>query len=327
MLDELRDYNNIGDSRGIVHFTDVILSRNPVDLDSARKLCSFVNGMEINFSGALAVFEYLGLLVEDINERTVHTTRMGVELLEMPEPQRSWKLCRIVLGRIFEDEVVTLESVRFDAAERSYAIRKNGFPLSAAVLRNLLITLSALREMCDGSLLVVDMFEKWFAEAQAWRRRKMSLETLKNRLKQEEEQGTLAEEFVVRYEKMRLKGTGVERFVKRISEIDVAAGYDIVSYSNGIVNAYDRFIEVKSFNGTPHFYWSKNEMERAGVLGLKYFLYIVDVSKIDVVGYTPIIVCNPMDNLAKSGEWLLQPNTYLVQMIGVDGTIVDGHES
>ena len=81
----------------------------------------------------------------------------------------------------------------------------------------------------------------------------------------------------MKYEKKRL-GVEGENKVKRISEIDVTAGYDIVSANSPNSTVANRFIEVKavSENG---FYWSKNEYDIAKLLAADYYLYLVDLSK------------------------------------------------
>jgi len=43
----------------------------------------------------------------------------------------------------------------------------------------------------------------------------------------------------------------------------VNAGYDIQSFNDNKSIIIDKFIEVKSYEGTPYFYWSKNEVEVA----------------------------------------------------------------
>ena len=58
---------------------------------------------------------------------------------------------------------------------------------------------------------------------------KKSLDKLKLQLEQQERQGELAELFVLEYEKKRITNSTVNEKIKRISIIDVAAGYDIVS--------------------------------------------------------------------------------------------------
>ena len=58
--------------------------------------------------------------------------------------------------------------------------------------------------------------------------------------------------------------------VRRISEVDVTAGYDIISYNSIKSKETDRFIEVKA-RSSSGFYWSKNEYETAKLKGEPYY--------------------------------------------------------
>ena len=117
-------------------------------------------------------------------------------------------------------------------------------------------------------------------------------------LKQKEEQsqrGLEAEEFVLELERNRLPLKAYK--IKRISDFDVAAGYDIVSYDSNESMKYDRFIEVKCYLGKPHFYWSENECDTARQKGSKYILCLVDYTRIKEPGYTPQYIRNPYDDI------------------------------
>lgn len=116
------------------------------------------------------------------------------------------------------------------------------------------------------------------------------------------------------YETTRLSSH--QRFPKRISSIDVSAGYDILSYQNSNSQNYDRYIEVKSYRGKPHFYWSANEKKVAEALGENYFLYLVDLLEMEQnrVNYIPTIIANPAETLC-SEEWMIEPDSYRITYI------------
>ena len=107
----------------------------------------------------------------------------------------------------------------------------------------------------------------------------------------------------------------MQRQIKQISEIDVRAGYDIISYENDESTFYNRFIEVKAIPQRPSFFWSKNELEVAKLQGEKYFLYLVDLSKIEDEGYCPQIISNPAQSIMKSLDWLVEPESYHIQKL------------
>ena len=101
-----------------------------------------------------------------------------------------------------------------------------------------------------------------------------------------------------------------------MSLVDVGAGYDILSYENDLSKTYDRFIEVKSFHGKEHFYWSINEKNTSELLGEKYFLYLVDLDeyKENPNNYTPYIIQNPY-KLIYNGEWVIEPTNFYIYKV------------
>lgn len=115
------------------------------------------------------------------------------------------------------------------------------------------------------------------------------------------------------YEKRRL-GIADGTKVKRISDIDVSAGYDIVSVNTPEAVASNRFIEVKAIS-TAGFFWSKNEYAVAKLLGTNYYLYLVDLTKISNNGYSPEIVNNPAQAIMENCQWLIEPQSYHIQKV------------
>lgn len=143
----------------------------------------------------------------------------------------------------------------------------------------------------------------------------VSIEELQKRLQRNAENGRLAEEFAVRYEVRRLLSIGIEKSPQRISDIDVTAGYDIVSYEDGSSEIYDRFIEVKAISRDCGFFWSKNELEAAEIKREKYYLYLIDLSSINDPSYDPIIIPDPANRIMTSPNWLVEPQSYRIRRI------------
>lgn len=315
MQEELRRINTIGDSQGILHFADTVLKGDEIKRESARQICSFVNDMRINFSGAVTFFEYLGFI--SVSANSLIPTDEGKKLYSLLGGGFEEMLCRACLNKIIADTILDTNAMRFDVVKERYHIQKHGFPIAAAVFRNVLIQLHALSERKDGSLELSERYESLLAKVQKTTKRKMSLEALKKQMEQQELQGEAAEVYVLEYETLRLTSSLLAQRVKRISEIDVSAGYDIVSFENELSSEYDRFIEVKSYVGQPHFYWSKNEIEVATLYGEKYFLYLVNAEKVGKPDYSPTVIRNPAKSVIKSDEWLMQPTSFLVLPAGV----------
>ena len=91
--------------------------------------------------------------------------------------------------------------------------------------------------------------------------------------------GGIAVDIVVDYEKKRLLSAGFEaesEMVHSIADVDVGAGFDVISFDGGGELTPDRFIEVKgSRRPSVSFVWSRNEMKMAKELGVKYWIYFV----------------------------------------------------
>ena len=174
-----------------------------------------------------------------------------------------------------------------------------------------LTTEMAHRTNSYGLLHILE-YEEVFEKCKRKQKTKKSLEQLKKQLEQQEIQGEMAELFVVEYERRRLSAAKIKNDIKRISVIDVAAGYDILSYENEFSQEYDRLIEVKSYAGNPHFHWSQNEIETAELYEDRYYIYLIDILKIDKLNYEPTIIKIPAKNIWKNDSWIMTPTSYLV---------------
>lgn len=120
-----------------------------------------------------------------------------------------------------------------------------------------------------------------------------TLSQLKSLQDRQSEMGLQAENWVVNYEKLRLKNHPLREQIRSVSDSHTSAGFDIVSFENLSSLSHDRFIEVKSFGELMHFYWSENEIQNAKALGEKYCLYLVDRNKMNQTGYQPTIITGP----------------------------------
>lgn len=128
----------------------------------------------------------------------------------------------------------------------------------------------------------------------------------------------IAEDAVVEFERKRLISLGraaEAALVRRISQLDVSAGYDIESFNgDGKVFEYDRFIEVKSSQQSDiRFFWTANEVEVANQLKQKYWIYFVPntepkkPSKI-----SPVIINDPVNVLMGSTDFNITTAKYFI---------------
>lgn len=124
-------------------------------------------------------------------------------------------------------------------------------------------------------------------------KRAKSAETLAAELARQAENGRVAEEWVLQYERKRLRDHPFNNQIRRVSEDDVAAGYDIISFATQSSLQHDLFIEVKSYGTTKVFHWSRNEIATAREFGEDYALYLVDRTKMDDSTYEPHVITAP----------------------------------
>lgn len=164
---------------------------------------------------------------------------------------------------------------------------------------------------------VSSVYQSSFIEAvgmanQKFLTKSMSLAQLQSQLEKQSSNGLLAENWVVDFEKRRLATHPLLKQIQRISEQNVAAGYDIVSFSNSTILHHDLFIEVKSYSGQKRFFWSRNEIETAENLGEKYCLYLVDINKLNSIDYTPQVIRGPHTALfnSNSSGWEISPTNF-----------------
>lgn len=119
-----------------------------------------------------------------------------------------------------------------------------------------------------------------------------------------------AEEFVVKYERRRLKvaqRNDLCNLVERVSATDVDAGYDIRSFEN---NGNLRYIEVKSSTSSHvSFYWSSMERNFALAHRDSYWVYFVPRSQeLPKLKYEITLIKDP---IAAEGKYVdIEPSTY-----------------
>jgi len=143
-------------------------------------------------------------------------------------------------------------------------------------VRNFLMELNVVEFVNDHYQIA----EKYVATLSAFEKkpRKLSLEALKRIQAENEGLGRAAEEAVIEYERQRLKDyPDFSDRVRRISEENVRAGYDVESF-NCEGSAKQIFIEVKAVSAVDlEFIWTVNEISAAQRYGDRYHLYLVPV--------------------------------------------------
>ena len=311
MLTELKRCNSIGNVDGILFLVSIMAGKERISRDEIRNWGALVNSFSVICPGAVAFFEYLRLVdttsdtVMPLPELDTLAAKSNGEIIE--------QLAAMSINRLVEEGIFDKDATGFDAEKGHLTIKRSAFPLACAAVRNFLTMAGALDKEENGEICVAGNFESDWTEQLRNRRKKFTLEQL---LKQQEDQsrrGLEAEEFVLRLEKKRLPELAHK--IKRISDFDVAAGYDIVSYENNETEHYDRFIEVKCYMGSLHFFWSENESDVARIKADKYILCLVDYLRMGEPGYQPEFIRNPYETIFDSDEWLVNASSYRIQKI------------
>jgi len=143
-------------------------------------------------------------------------------------------------------------------------------------------------------------------------RRSMTATELEAKLERDTIHGKEAEEWALAFERRRLADHPFIDQIRLVSDENVAAGYDIASFSGLGVLHHDLFIEVKSYEGPRRFFWTRNEIATSDVLGECYSLYLIDRSQMRWADYEPQIIPGPYAALflSQASGWTISPTTY-----------------
>lgn len=144
------------------------------------------------------------------------------------------------------------------------------------------------------------------------KKRKIGIEEFKKSMELQQIYGEEAEKFVVDFENTRLNGG---KRIDWVAEYVVNAGYDVISYNSESDDEYNRFIEVKSYEGKiPYFFWSRNEYQVARLKKDEYWLYLINRKKIGSIDYEPIMIQNPHVNILKNDDWSKEVDKYRIEL-------------
>lgn len=311
MLTELKRCNSIGNIDGLLFLLSVLEGKDKVSRTEINNRCSRENGIVVNCPGAIAFLAYLKLV--DVMDNVIIPTEEMMQLSGKNKEDIINIIIKLCLSNMVEDGIFSQESLGFDTDKGHLSIKRSAFPLEYAAIRNFLTVAGALEKEHNGEICVTDSYENIFAKDLKSYRQKLTLEELLKQKEEQSQRGLEAEEFVLELERNRLPLKAYK--IKRISDFDVAAGYDIVSYDSNESMKYDRFIEVKCYLGKPHFYWSENECDTARQKGSKYILCLVDYTRIKEPGYIPQYIRNPYDDIFTNENWLVNAASYKIQEI------------
>lgn len=313
MLEELKRLKSPGTKEDILFFLQAVIGSRSLSIEDIRAICSHAPGKYqlavnelinycsffdwIRFDSIIFIDEKMKLLInckEKLNEELVSRT----------------------VNVLFDYEVFEPSLFYYDTTNERFIFKNDNFPLVYSAVRNVLASQNFfdIQRSQYTTFFINPNFEDIVTFYCKKYNTKITLDQLKRQLEKNAKIGEAAEKYVLQYEVKRLSYCVLSEKVRIISDIDVGAGYDIISFDKDGDENYNRFIEVKaiSING---FYWSKNELETAKIKGSQYHLYLVELGRIDEANYEPIIITNPAELIIKSTDWLVEAQTYHVRHV------------
>lgn len=318
MLKELSKYNNVGNLREIYYIVNDILNTEKSTLEQIKKSCFYNSGYILNnIEGILALLKFCNLVIEEKDKYKLNDAISKSMYKDKPMlKQKIINEILVYLRNSLSTEIFDYEKVKYDLVLGMY-ILNSSIPLKYSVFRNILIELDFFNiSKINSNILIINKeYEEFVKEIILNYRRKISLEELKIQLDIREKNGHEAELYVLNYEEKRLANRKIKKPIVHISQLDVTAGYDIASFDNEDSRNYDRFIEVKSFNKSLSFHWSKNEIEISKLKLNNYYLYLVDRSQINNKTYKPTIIRNPYEEIYLNSIWIKESESYYVYKI------------
>ena len=311
MLEELKSKFYSGNKGELIYFLSEIIGKKTPTVKTIKKHCEYSSYISSTNVDALTTFSAYLRFIEIENEKVSLTSEFKSLIAD-----------KVLLNQMISEKILKklMELVpnpnlfHYDIAEHAYRIRNELIPLALGIFRDVLVSLAVFIIKRDDSktyFLLSESYEDILANAIAETPRKITLEQLLKTLELQAEMGREAELLVMRFETKRLEG----KLPKRISEVDVAAGFDIMSYDSINSITFDRFIEVKAVGKSLTFHWTSNEIAKANLLGNQYWLYLVDIQKAKSDEfYEPFVIQNP-DSTIVSPSWLRESESFIVRRL------------
>jgi len=300
-------------------------------VNSVTKLCSsFVfGGRPVDHARTLRLCCYAGLL--SVKKRIVALTQLGNEFLnlnpkflyEINDFQKFFLAQKIVFKGPWDSRARDLFlsfSPNYYEITYELSLIDNPPALRHNSIIQILKTLNVLVES-DFKLVVTPGYVAFVNQLLA-DRRGISEKQLDQALLANRQLSTQAEEAVLQFERKRLRGLGRNaeaELVRKISQLNIGAGYDIESFDGDKpLFDYDRFIEVKASQGSElHFFWSANERRVAEEKGGNYWIYFVSsFRRGNSDKIVPIMIRNPAKQLSLIKQVNVGIATYIITQCG-----------
>ena len=322
MLKELSKYDNLGTPS---YFHELLrLLQEEGKVWTSKDIAEYFFNRRIDgyntFDGCLPLLRLIKIILVS-NENIVSINPQFAEYLRNDNYLDTKLIEWFFVGFADDPDLHTIfcaQNTSYDVIHHSIQINNSAFHFKYANVKQFLIDFDFLQPHPDEQIrkLVINSRLRKIFDINVLpeiKKRKIGIEELQKQLDKKRLFGEDGEMFVLQFEQNRLTP---DKNPERISEYWVDAGYDIISYNDVSSIEPDRFIEVKSFAGTPSFYWTRNEMDVARLKKETYFLYLVNRDMMGKNGYSPIIIQDPYNAILKDGSgWDKQVDKYFISHI------------
>ncbi len=314
MIENVLKHNYLGNKSQILYINDLLL-KGKFTKDELFKVCSSKEyTYSKSFHGIIQLLLWLNIIKNDIEISLIK---------ELSNKNFLKEFTLLLFSKLsYEKELhnfINNKNIIYNQKLGSIFIKNNLIPLKFSALRNLLMNIELFGQdnLINNQFIINREFSQCFIDIiipliEKSQLNNVSLEDLELLHNKKKEIGFEAELFVLEYEKRIRINHYKNKNIKIVSELDVSAGYDILSYQTDDSILLDKFIEVKSFSGEESFFWSRNEIDVAKIKENEYFLYLVDRSKMNNENYIPTIIQNPYENVLNKDNWKKRIEKYFV---------------
>lgn len=319
MLKELEKYSSLGNPSLHWELIDMITERTISNSDDAKLY--FYNRVvedESIFDGYIPLLLSLGVL--NIGKDGKYIISLEGKKETTSKPRYSKYILNSLLDTLVSEasttSILNSNTCSYESVYDTIAIKQSAFSLRHSNIRHFLLDFSFMDIHPDAreELYIVNRDWKTYFDTKLAPYIRTTATSLKDLLEIKRKQmlaGEAAEKFIIKYEIERLNNAKRPQW---IAPYDVQAGYDILSYNTKVSSTFDRLIEVKSYSGNePSFYWSKNEIKTAKANKQRYYLYLVNSSKMDSQGYSPTIISNPAEKVLDNPNWHKEIEKYYIK--------------
>lgn len=312
MLKDLRKYEHLGNPVFFYRLIKFIKSQEPSST-SNEKINKYFYSKIIDgrrgFNGAIEFAIEINILMKSNNIVTVNNDFFNYYKF-------SQNLELSILKNFFyyinnsEDvsDIFKSNNFEFIYNTKELVITNSAFQFKYSNIKNFLIDFGFLVYNEDSEGCYYNINNKYFSLIDnslfpdiSRKKRKVSVNEFEKSIESKNKYGYEAELFVYEFEKMRLLNL---KTLDWTSLHTVNEGYDITSYDTVDDFIYNRFIEVKSYDGeNPYFFLSQNEYDTAEKIRKNYWLYIVNRRDIQKGFYQPIMIQDPFESLFSNPNW------------------------